>query len=73
VIVPKHRQTVVRRNRLKRQLREVLRLELLPRLEQAEPAQSVLIRARREAYGAEYAELADEIMRWADSRWRVSS
>src|SRR5215204_1662918 len=47
-IVPKHKQTAVARNRLKRRLRELVRLRLLP----GAPAADVVIRARREAYDA---------------------
>jgi ribonuclease P protein component len=73
VIVPKHKQSIIRRNRLKRQLREILRLELLPRMERAQVARSVLLRARREAYGASYGELRTELLSWAEARWSHGS
>ena len=51
IVVPKHQHTVVDRNRLKRRLRELVRLGLLPML-RAGAALDVAIRARREAYAA---------------------
>jgi ribonuclease P protein component len=68
VIVPRYRQTVVARNRVKRRLREVLRREVLPRLEAAGLFIDVLVRARREAYGAPFAELRQELEQWTDRR-----
>ncbi len=69
VVVPKHKQTAVRRNRLKRQLREVLRIELLPRLACTPAHTDLLIRARREAYDAAFGVLRDELVNWADRVW----
>lgn len=68
VIVPRYRQTVVRRNRVKRRLRELLRREVMPRLEEAGLALDVLVRARREAYDARFTELREELERWTDRR-----
>lgn len=52
-IVPKHGQSAVGRNRLRRRLREHVRLELLPRLSGTSgSALDVVIRARPEAYRA---------------------
>jgi len=68
VVVPKHKHTVVERNRLKRRLREILRQEVLPRLEAAGLAVDVLVRARREAYGATFSALKGELVDWADRR-----
>jgi ribonuclease P protein component len=55
--VPRHQHTAVDRNRLKRRLRELVRVELLPSLRGLPPVASrtsvdVSIRARREAYTA---------------------
>jgi len=61
VVVPRHRQSAVDRNRLKRRLRELVRIELLPALAQA-PSTDIAIRARRESYSAEFAALRDDIM-----------
>ncbi len=69
VIVPKHKQSAVRRNRLKRQLREILRRELIPWMEGKQLAGSVLIRVRPGAYDATFGDLHDELMAWAKARW----
>ena len=58
-IVPKHRQTSVARNRLKRRLREIVRRRLLPTL----PPIDLVVRARPEAYGATYDVLEGELAR----------
>ncbi|MHB1170259.1 MAG: ribonuclease P protein component [Longimicrobiales bacterium] len=68
VVVPRYRQTVVRRNLVKRRLREILRREVLPRLEEAGLVLDVLVRARREAYDARFADLREELERWTDRR-----
>src|ERR1700750_212122 len=53
VVVPRHQQSAVDRNRLKRRLKELARIDLLPSLRCGAPT-DVAIRARREAYGAEF-------------------
>jgi ribonuclease P protein component len=63
LVVPKHKQTIVLRNRLKRRLREIGRTELLPRLGDCDRHFDVLVRARPEAYGAEFEALRDELVR----------
>jgi ribonuclease P protein component len=68
VIVPRHKQTVVARNLLKRRLREILRREVLPRLDGAGMWVDVLVRARREAYGAPFVELKSELVKWTEGR-----
>jgi ribonuclease P protein component len=68
VVVPKHRRTAVERNKLKRQLREVLRGDVLPRLRQLEAAPDLLVRARKEAYLATFTQLRDELIAWTESR-----
>ena len=60
LVVPRHRQTAVLRNRLKRRLREVGRRELLPRLEDGGLLVDLMVRARPEAYGATYEQLREE-------------
>ncbi len=57
VIVPKHRHNIVERNRVKRRLRELVRIKLLPGLEGID----VLIRAKPEAYDASFDQLAGDI------------
>lgn len=57
VVVPKYGFTAVRRNKLKRRLRELARRELLPR-----PCScDLVIRARREAYAASFDALRAEV------------
>jgi ribonuclease P protein component len=46
IVVPKHKRTVVERNRLKRRLRELCRTELLPNLREMD----ILVRAMPETY-----------------------
>jgi ribonuclease P protein component len=53
IIVPRHRHTAVDRNRLKRRLRELVRIDLLPPLRTGSSV-DLAIRARREAYGAAF-------------------
>jgi ribonuclease P protein component len=73
VVVPRYGHNAVRRNLLKRRLKEALRQELVPRLDGAGAARDVLVRARRDAYDADYGELASQLRRWAEDRWPVSS
>lgn len=61
VVVPKHKHVIVQRNLLKRRLREAGRTLVLPRLREAGLALDVMLRARPEAYGAAYEELAAEL------------
>lgn len=68
VVVPRYKHPVVARNRLKRRLREILRTEVLPRLGAAEQWRDVLVRARREAYRATFAELRAELVAWTERR-----
>jgi len=57
VVVPKHRRKIVERNRVKRRLRELVRIQLLPKLEGID----VLIRAKPEAYRSTFGQLADDV------------
>lgn len=59
--MPKHKQKIVRRNLVKRRLREIGRREVLPRLERAGRGLDLLVRARPEAYAASFEELRDEL------------
>lgn len=72
LVVPRHGNTAVRRNQLKRRLREALRCEIVPRLDRTGVARDVLVRARREAYGAGYPELVSQLERWLEERWPES-
>ncbi len=64
VVVPKHGQNIVDRNRVKRRLRELVRLRLLPAIGRVD----VLVRAKPEAYHSTFDELAiqmDTVAGWA--------
>ncbi|CAN5806750.1 MAG: ribonuclease P protein component [Gemmatimonadetes bacterium] len=66
VVVPKHRQKIVRRNLLKRRLREIGRTLVLPALREAAAPLDVLIRARPEAYSASFEALRDGLARMTE-------
>ncbi|HEX6309248.1 MAG TPA: ribonuclease P protein component [Longimicrobiales bacterium] len=68
VVVPRHRHTIVERNRVKRRLREVLRREVLPRLAACNANADVLVRARQGAYDVSYAALREELVQWTERR-----
>jgi ribonuclease P protein component len=57
IVVPKHRHKIVDRNRVKRRLREIVRINLLPALKSID----LLIRARPEAYGSSFDQLSAEV------------
>lgn len=57
LIVPRHKHSAVERNRLRRRLRELIRLQLLPALTDGD----TLIRAKAEAYGVAFSALRTEI------------
>lgn len=66
LIVPKHKHSAVDRNRLRRRLRELIRVELLPVVARGE----ALIRAKPEAYELSFAGLRTEIgsiKRWINT------
>jgi ribonuclease P protein component len=60
LIVPKFQSSAVARNRLRRRLREIWRVHLQPH----QPAWDLVIRARREAYGAGFDALRDQLVTW---------
>ncbi len=57
VIVPKFGKTIVERNRLRRQLREIARLVVLPQVS----GRDVLIKALASAYRSEFTSLSQEL------------
>jgi ribonuclease P protein component len=57
LIVPKHKHSAVERNRLRRRLREIIRVELLPAVQHGE----ALIRTKGEAYELSYSALLTEV------------
>lgn len=68
LIVPKHKQTAVARNRVKRRLRECARLELLPALRlraEHEAPLDVVLRAAPSAYQAGGPDLCADVRRIA--------
>ena len=58
-VVPRFKHSAVARNRLKRRLRELSRVHLLP----ADLSADVVLRIRPEAYGATFDELAADVAR----------
>ena len=65
--MPRHKHSAVDRNRLKRRLRELARLELLPMLRalpvgDGHSAPDIAIRARREAYDAPFDALKTDVL-----------
>lgn len=58
LIIPRYSHRIVDRNRLKRRVREVARRFLLPSLE---GKSDIIVKARREAYEAEYAAVKKEL------------
>jgi ribonuclease P protein component len=58
-VVPRHRQSAVARNRLKRRLRELTRVHLLP----TDLPADVVLRIRPEAYDATFDALKADIIR----------
>jgi ribonuclease P protein component len=60
-VVPRHKHTAVDRNRLKRRLRELVRVSLLPSL-RAGTTVDVAIRARAEAYGTDADGLRTDVL-----------
>lgn len=59
IVVPKRRRTTIDRNRLKRRLREVVRLHVLPVLQPLD----LVISARPEAYDASFVDLQREVLK----------
>jgi ribonuclease P protein component len=57
--VPRYSHSAVDRNRVKRRLREIVRLDVLPSL----PNVDVVVRALPSAYVAEFAELREQCVR----------
>jgi ribonuclease P protein component len=60
LIVPKFQASAVARNRLRRRLKELWRLDL----QTHQPAWDLVIRARREAYAASFEQLRGELLAW---------
>lgn len=63
VIVPKYGHNIVDRNRLRRRLREIGRLEVLPRLDTLPRDLDFLVRAGREAYRVSFQRLRTQLVK----------
>lgn len=63
--MPRHKQTAVARNRVKRRLRDLVRCAFLPALSTS-PPMDVVVRAAPEAYAADVAALAEDLARAAE-------
>ena len=63
LIVPKFQSSAVARNRLRRQLREIWRQDI----QQRQPAWDLVIRARREAYAADFEVLRTQLGAWREA------
>ena len=57
IVVPKHRQRIVDRNRVKRRLREIVRTGLLRNITGVD----LLIRAKPEAYRSSFEQLSSDV------------
>jgi ribonuclease P protein component len=62
LVVPRFQQSAVARNRLRRRLKEIWRREIAATV----PAWDVIVRTRREAYAAGFADLRSELLKWRD-------
>ena len=60
--MPKYGRSAVERNRLKRQLREIIRMHVLRTL----PPIDAVIRVRPSAYAISFVQLTDELVKSAD-------
>jgi ribonuclease P protein component len=61
-IVPRYGRTIVARNRLRRRLRELGRREVLPALRNSGKSTDFLVRARPQAYDADFPTLRRELL-----------
>ena len=61
VVVPKHRHSIVERNRLKRRLREILRTRWLPEESRREHPRDLLVRAKTSAYDRKFEDLETDM------------
>lgn len=61
-VIPKYKHSGVERNRLKRRLREIVRLEVLPVLHAAGDARDLVLRVFPSAYSRDMATLRDEVL-----------
>jgi ribonuclease P protein component len=57
--VPKYGRTAVERNRMKRRLREIARVELIPKT----PPLDVVVRVTEAAYALPFSQLREDVVR----------
>lgn len=69
LIVPKLQSSAVARNRLRRRLREIWRVELQPH----QPPWDLVIRTRREAYAATFSDLRRQLLAWRTAVLKVGA
>jgi ribonuclease P protein component len=62
LIVPKFQSSAVARNRLRRRLSEIWRVDVRER----QGARDLLVRTRKEAYEASFVDLRTELLRWVE-------
>ena len=67
IVVPRYGNTIVRRNRLKRHLRECVRTMWLPTAGVGEAAEDMLIRARPAAYDLDFEEIREAFRRCTET------
>ena len=63
LVVPRYGETVVTRNKLRRQLREIARRRILPQLQPMD----LVVRPRAQAYNSNFTQLAADFERWLRS------
>lgn len=68
-VIPKHNQSNVQRNTLKRKLREIVRVEILTVL----PPVDVVIKSRPDAYRADFKAIASDLHRMANEIARLAT
>lgn len=73
LIVPKHGNKIVKRNLVKRRLREIGRRVVLPWLDARGLRVDILVRARRSAYEASFAALSAEVTNAVEGLWSEES
>ena len=66
MIVPKFQSNAVARNRLRRRLREIWRRAIKSRVRSGSLVLDIVLRVRREAYGASFGDLEEQLVRWVD-------
>ncbi len=66
VVVPKHGRKITERNKLKRRLKECVRLSLLPRCLAGDARIDILLRARPSAYRVGFDKLDQEVSQLAE-------